>query len=533
MIKKLIESNAVVRLKALKFHSKHSNVFNDTVLNSLITAAPALEYLELNGDDLTANALTPVAEKLGGHLQSLLIHHIQISNDTMKRMAKRCRSLRELTITDLQNVSGGSGKLRSLVSDPGLTLRLKKIELSSFSGFSDKDLAHIPANCPNLQWVDFNFSFTFPRTTTALAKFCPNLLYLRLCRTMKHGNLANGAVPALSQLSRVTVASNSTQNNAGSTGTASTRTVTGLTNVNSLTAAAGPSPTSSTAPGSTRPSIVRRPTLAGMVASPPSNTTAPMLRRPTSSNVALPTGSTTPTSPVQMQAQQTQASSSSSSSSSPVASPTSLTISASITAANASSPTGSCRSSTSSSPVNQASNIAQQQLPQSPSQSPSQPQNPESQSSSQPNSTSATTPQPSTTQPTRRPFRRNPNAPPPPFLCSSPESRAFLLLAQKYGRKIRVLDLVGNLGLSDYVLVSLSQLPNIHTLFLDNVDGISERGVLGFAEERWCTLKRLHVRNCKSVVLGVVGENFLAKGLEVDLVVDGGRVAGAARFVEE
>ncbi|KAI8834876.1 hypothetical protein BC829DRAFT_69042 [Chytridium lagenaria] len=55
-----------------------------------------------------------------------------------------------------------------------MALRLKKIEISSAMGsFCDKDLANIPAACKNLQWADFQFPFTFPKTTTPSPTIAP------------------------------------------------------------------------------------------------------------------------------------------------------------------------------------------------------------------------------------------------------------------------------------------------------------------------------------------------------------------------
>lgn len=50
------------------------------------------------------------------------------------------------------------------------------------------------------------------------------------------------------------------------------------------------------------------------------------------------------------------------------------------------------------------------------------------------------------------------------------------------------------------------------------------KGVVEFAEGRWKSLKRMHLKNCKGVRMGVVQENYLVRGLEVEVVLDGGRV---------
>lgn len=157
----LVKSGACTKLTALKFHSKHTTVFRDETLKQLVDAAPGLEYLELNGDDMSLRGLEPVAKKLGGTLQSLLVHHVRVSNEGMRDLGRGLGCLRELTVTDLVqggyenkigNLLGGLGKgVEGVGMGEGLSSRLRKVELSSSKGFSDRDLARIPAGCPNLQ----------------------------------------------------------------------------------------------------------------------------------------------------------------------------------------------------------------------------------------------------------------------------------------------------------------------------------------------------------------------------------------------
>ncbi|KAJ3412734.1 hypothetical protein HDV05_000304 [Chytridiales sp. JEL 0842] len=284
----LIKAKALTKLKGLKFHSKHSNVFTDESLKGLVEIAPALEYLELNGEELKPQTLKILATSPQSKtLQSILLHHIQLTNDTMQQFSKNLVSLREITITDIQQL-GGKNKLSMLVSHtPGLSEKLKKIELASYKGFKDADLALIPVQCPNLH-----------TSATSTAKKLKN-------------------------------------------------------------------------PSSTKP------------------------KEPT------------PRSPYD-------------------------------------------------------------------------------------------------------------------FLCSSPECRSLLHFSSKYGRKLRVLDLAGPVGVTNHVLKSFAGLPMLHTLFLENMEGISPLAVVKFAEDRYKTLKRLHLRGCRGGgQLGVVYENYVTKGLEVDLIVDG------------
>ncbi|KAJ3023047.1 F-box and leucine-rich repeat protein 4 [Thoreauomyces humboldtii] len=135
----LVASGAVTKLKALKFHSRHTAVFTDQALEALIAAAPGIEYLELNGDSLTPNGLRPVG-KLAKSLQSLLVHHVASAPASMKAMIHTLPTLRELAVTDLRQL-GYSNRVAHLVAQHPHAARLRKIELGSTLGFSDRDLS--------------------------------------------------------------------------------------------------------------------------------------------------------------------------------------------------------------------------------------------------------------------------------------------------------------------------------------------------------------------------------------------------------
>jgi hypothetical protein len=338
---------------------------------------------------------------------------------------KRLGNLREITITDMQQLNTRN-KLAFLVSDPSITQKLKKIELASFKGFKDTDLAVIPEHCPNLQWVDFLFSFTYPKTTLALGKHCPNLLYLRLFRVMPPvERLPNG------------VNSNLTAGIPRATARVTT------INANSPVETINLSPTTANPPTPTG-SIP----IVGVPATPTNNNNAATT---TSTRVRIPASANRPLS----------------------GSPSSSSTLAATSA-------------------NSTTNLSTAQ--------------------------NATTSSKKTSP--KDPFH---------FLCSSPESRGFVQFSEKYGKKLRVLDLAGPLGVSDFVVKSFTKLPALHTLFLENVEGLSPQAVVKFAEGRYTTLKRLHLRCCRSgSQLGVVYENYLTKALEVDLIVDGVRVGGGS-----
>ncbi|KAJ3154810.1 hypothetical protein HDU89_008050 [Geranomyces variabilis] len=337
MIKNLTESGCLDKLKAIKFHSKHTTVFTNEGLALLCTAATGLEYLELNGDKITPSGLSPVPDKIPA-LQSLLVHHVAVDSKTMRRLAAGCRELKELTITDLQQTAY-SNRISHVVGCglAGPLSKIKKLELSSFAGFCDKDLALIPLQCPTLQWIDFSFSFSYPKTTTAISDNCRALLYLRLCRS-------------------------------------------------------------------------NRPTLTAAAAQ--------------AANDDIITTTSNP------------------------------------------------RQSTSDSALK-----------------------------------------------SRRP--------PPPlsgFHASSQECRALYHLALQGCRRLRVLDLTGDLGLTDWTLQNLGFLPSLHTVFLDSIKGITIKGVGEFARRKERQLKRVQVRNCRNCQ-GVEGLEDV-EGLRVEIVVNGGRVLG-------
>ncbi|KAI9003544.1 hypothetical protein BC832DRAFT_592966 [Gaertneriomyces semiglobifer] len=166
LVEQLVRANTFARLKALKFHSKHTTVFSDTSLAALVSSAPKLEYLELNGDDISPTGMTPVTQLK--HLQSLLVHHTQCSNRTFKLLNQL--KLRELTMTDWKQMEY-SNRIWWIVKDrTGVWESLKKLELSGHAlategsatpagrhtrrgagGVADKDLARLIERCQQLQ----------------------------------------------------------------------------------------------------------------------------------------------------------------------------------------------------------------------------------------------------------------------------------------------------------------------------------------------------------------------------------------------
>ncbi|KAJ3013364.1 UNVERIFIED_CONTAM: hypothetical protein HDU68_000722 [Siphonaria sp. JEL0065] len=497
----LVAANALPRLKALKFHSKHTSVFNDASLSNLVSSASTIEYLELNGDDLTSSALINVVDKVLT-LQSLLLHHVKLSNNAMRSIAKKCKNLRDLTITDLQvdthgipavrpaasrdtrivrtseremamNGLGAANKLKWIVSDPSLCMKLKKIELASYDGFSDRDLAEIPKACKHLQyvisvvvfpfanqqfsrWVDFHFSFTFPKTLIALGKHCPGLLYLRLF----HCN-----PPITFQAGRFTPV---IPNRA-------------LTTTTSPPSAIQQSPTRTsfivpaTSPSGSRLNIA------------PSFETSK--RRPTN---------------------------------------TSTPFMASLYGHKGQSG----RDRKKGKGKDQAiQSLKQQEM----AAIPTKPSKPGSMTIVCKIMDNATTT--NDQQEVKRTKEQKSKA---VYPCSSAECQALINFAlptklkkvatstepKKYSTKLRVLDLSGNHGISDHILSTAfgEGLTSLHTLFLEGCDeSLTEAGVVKFAEARYRSLKRLHIRNCRGVNLNVTQENFLSRGLEIDLLVDGGR----------
>ncbi|KAJ3014380.1 UNVERIFIED_CONTAM: hypothetical protein HDU68_000306 [Siphonaria sp. JEL0065] len=480
----LVAANALPRLKALKFHSKHTSVFNDASLSNLVSSAPAIEYLELNGDDLTSSALINVVDKVST-LQSLLLHHVKLSNNAMRSIAKKCKNLRDLTITDLQvdthgipavrpaascdhrlvrtseremalNGLGAANKLKWIVSDPSLCMKLKKIELASYDGFSDRDLAEIPKACKHLQWVDFHFSFTFPKTLIALGKHCPELLYLRLFHCNPaitfHAGRFTPVIP--NRASRTTT----------SPTTPPQQSPTRRSFIVPATSPTGSrlniAPSSGTS--KRKPSNTSTPFMASLYGHKKQNgrdrkkgkgkdQTIQNFKRQDMSLTSIPTKPSKQGS---------------------------LTIVCKILD-NA--------TSTNNQPEEKRSKLSKAVYP-----------------------------------------------------CSSAECQALINFAlptkakktgasaenHKCATKLRVLDLSGNHGISDHILSTAfgEGLTSLHTLFLEGCDeSLTETGVVKFAEARYRSLKRLHIRNCRGVNLNVIQENFLSRGLEIDLLVDGGR----------
>lgn len=199
----LIKSRCLLKLTALKFHSKHTLVFNDTNISKFTEQGMPIEYLEINAETIGPAALcclSRLAEKRkelvrkdskNDHespksiltkpqpLQNILIHNSTVSDKSLESFSKNLQEAREITLSNTR-VMSRTVKISSLVKLSCLK-NLRKLELSSASAFSDADLSLIPEKCTNLQWVELCFSFSFPKTLKALVK-CTQLLYLKLHR---------------------------------------------------------------------------------------------------------------------------------------------------------------------------------------------------------------------------------------------------------------------------------------------------------------------------------------------------------------
>ncbi|KAJ3397259.1 hypothetical protein HDU92_000139 [Lobulomyces angularis] len=469
----LIKSNCLKKLSALKFHSKHTLVFNDKNLLEFTTANKSsnLEYFEINAENInekamssiveigtnietlssntlekevdvkTNNFLLPnnkVVEKIDSKfdlenreeilknsklftnfvedgskkkiqnsfelkkkkipkqkenpkiLQNLLIHNASLSNESLKKFSSGLKNVRELTLSNLRQINS-SNKLSHLVKNTTekrilaklkndsknfnlfdttlnkvvsnlVCLNLRKIELSSLNGFSDKDLSSIPENCLKLQWIDFSFSFTFPETLNSITKNCPQLLYLKLSRYNQNSTVSRnfgglvGAIPRRNPILHQNNAASETNNNEMSNNS------TGVTVVEVGTSLAA-----------TKKKL--------------------------------------------------------------------------------------------------------------------QTKNKE-------------------------------------FLANSKESRSFINFSKNGTKSLRMLDLSGNLGLSDYVLSEMGKniKKSLHTLFLENLPALTKKGVKNFGESTWKHLKRINIRDCLKIKFSCVDENFLVKALLIEVIVDGNRV---------
>ncbi|TPX34459.1 hypothetical protein SmJEL517_g02914 [Synchytrium microbalum] len=187
LVTSLVDSKALTKLTALKFHSKHTSVVaNDATFSNLIETTSKLEYLELNASELSPTGLSPLATATAPKLTSLLLHHAAIAPETCKQLAAGFTTLRELAISNLSSrlSNGGSTRLSYLAPLAGtpMTKTLRKLELSAHRGFSDHDLAKLVSSLPTLQWADLSFAFVYIKTLDALGTTCTGLLYLRLAR---------------------------------------------------------------------------------------------------------------------------------------------------------------------------------------------------------------------------------------------------------------------------------------------------------------------------------------------------------------
>ncbi|TPX38598.1 hypothetical protein SeLEV6574_g07727 [Synchytrium endobioticum] len=110
-----------------------------------------------------------------------------------------------------------------------------------------------------------------------------------------------------------------------------------------------------------------------------------------------------------------------------------------------------------------------------------------------------------------------------PDLIRTPPSgsAALIKFASHHGKKLRVLDLSGATGLNDSVLQGLCQLKSVHTLFIEQCHVITGDGLVQFCEGKWKEIRRVYLRNCRGAKLSVVQWNYLGRGLEVEVVVDG------------
>jgi len=101
-----------------------------------------------------------------------------------------------------------------------------------------------------------------------------------------------------------------------------------------------------------------------------------------------------------------------------------------------------------------------------------------------------------------------------------------------------MLDLGGNIGLSNYVLKTMahkmSNSTSLHSLLLENANlSLTATGIINFAEIRWRWLKRLHIRNCGGCVFDIVQENYLTKSLEIEVILDGARMGARSLAIAQ
>jgi ABC-type transporter Mla MlaB component len=202
----LIESGCLKRMTALKFHSKHTRVFDDQNIVKFARLAMPIEYLEINAEALESIhaisrlcILTPAPKRRDSMspesptpipihrtvdkrnlMQNLLIHNATMDASALRDLGKKLTNARELTLSNLLQANRSAKLHLMLTINSPLSRNLKKLELSSM-GFTDKDLAGVVRTCGQLQWCELTFTFTFIHTLDSLA-LCRKLLYVKLHR---------------------------------------------------------------------------------------------------------------------------------------------------------------------------------------------------------------------------------------------------------------------------------------------------------------------------------------------------------------
>jgi hypothetical protein len=114
-------------------------------------------------------------------MQNLLLHNATVDAKTLTDLGIRLMNTRELALSNIIQSSRSAKLGLMFTSISPLFTNLRKLELSSIDGFSDKDLALAVKNCPQIQWCELAFSFTFVKTLASLS-LCRKLLYVKLHR---------------------------------------------------------------------------------------------------------------------------------------------------------------------------------------------------------------------------------------------------------------------------------------------------------------------------------------------------------------
>lgn len=177
-----LQNDSHINLAAMRIKIPNNNVTTSsstsspsTALNREFVSSPQNTTPTTAIREYPSKKISPISTSVKTPpkvLQNLLMHNATLSNETLDLFSSGLSNIRELTLTNLHQ-SSYSNRIARLVTGGKKSIsiaktcipkqiaptsdfteickKLRKIELSSMDGFTDKDLAIIPANCRELQ----------------------------------------------------------------------------------------------------------------------------------------------------------------------------------------------------------------------------------------------------------------------------------------------------------------------------------------------------------------------------------------------